>query len=72
MIMKYKAFKVMSKSEMKKVMGGSAPTSSCSANCNPGFVSIDSCSGTCKATDEEGVKCGDVKKCCFGGQSCNP
>lgn len=71
MIMKYKDFKMLSRDDMKKVMGGSEP-SSCAANCNPGFVSFDSCSGTCTATDDVGVKCGDVKRCCSSGQSCNP
>ena len=57
--------KKLTRDEMKNVVGGkNAPAGECSANCNPGFVTI-TCSGTCTATTDVGVKCGDgtEKKC---------
>ena len=62
----------LSRTEMKNIMAGSGGGSgACSANCNPGFVTIDPCTQTCTATSDVGVKCGTVKKCCFN-QDCNP
>ncbi len=65
--------KKLSRNEMKKVIGGSAPNSGCWATCSSGGnVGYDSCSGSCSAKDNVGAKCGDAKKCCGGGDSCNP
>jgi len=61
---------------MKRVMGGKAPASGCTASCSSGSVSISDCNGTCTAKDDEGVKCvGEtavLKKCCGGGENCTP
>jgi hypothetical protein len=62
--------KKLVKAEMKLLIGGAAPHKACSANCNPGFVSLE-CNGTCTATTDVGVKCGTEILCCFGGK-CNP
>ncbi len=59
--------KKLSRDEMKKILGGYRKE--CSANCNPGFVTLD-CSGTCTSSEDVGVKCGGVTKCCSG--TCNP
>ena len=67
--------KMLSRDEMKQIKGGcgegTGSGAECSANCNPGFVTIDSCSAQCTATTDVGVKCGTVTKCCSGG-TCNP
>jgi hypothetical protein len=66
--------KKLSRDEMKKVMGGKIPSGKeCSANCNPGFVTISDCDGTCISTEDVGVTCGGSKMCCGGsGNSCQP
>jgi hypothetical protein len=59
---------VLTRAQLKTILGGEEGSggTECAANCNPGFVSFDNCSGTCTATDDEGVKCGTEKKCCPG------
>ena len=63
--------KKLTRSEMKNVVGGANGGSSnrhavaeCATNCHPGFVSME-CSGKCTTTDDVGIKCGTVTKCCY-------
>ncbi len=61
--------KKLTREQMRKIRGGDEtlpPSTECAADCNPGFVSIDDCTGTCTATEDEGVKCGSKKQCCPG------
>ena len=71
--MKYKDFKMLSKDDMKQIMGGSeGGGGTCTASCvNANSVSM-TCSG-CSARDNVGAFCEDgTKKCCYEGVPCFP
>lgn len=69
--MKYKDFKMLSTDDLKKIIGGSEP-STCTATClNAEDVSM-TCTG-CSARDNIGAFCADgTKKCCYEGVPCFP
>lgn len=71
MIMKYKDFKMLSRDDMKKIIGG-YEGGTCTASCvNAESVSM-TCSD-CSARDNIGAFCGDgTKKCCYAGVPCFP
>lgn len=67
--------KKLSRSQLKRINGGNAPSSSCSANCEGAAAVSLSCgaNSSCTASDNVGVQCSGActdKVCCYQGVPC--